>query len=358
MMLFDKFGLHQPLNRQVDRMAQEGIPFSVSTLGDMVGHCAVALQPLFDSLQAHVLAAQRLHGDDTTVPVLAKGKTTTGRLWILARDDRPFGGEAAPAAVFYYSPDRKGEHPAGHLQNWTGILQADAYAGYNALFQTTRSPGPITWAACWAHARRKFFELADIASGARKKALGKQAATISPMALEAVRRIDAIFEIERDANGLTPDQRLDMRKHFSASLVADLETWMREQRAKLSGASPVAKAMNYMLGNWAGFVRFLTDGRICLTNNAAERGMRGIAQGRKAWLFAGSDRGGQRAACIYSLIYTARLNDIDPQAWLTDVLDRIASHPAKHVHQLLPWHWKAEKAAALKAAAQSNTVAA
>jgi transposase len=277
MIVFEKFGQHQPLNRQAERYAKEGVPLSLSTLADQVGACAVALRPIFERIEAHVLAGERLHGDDTTVPVWAKNKTTTGRLWVLVRDDRPFAGPAPPAAVFHYSPDRAGVHPRSHLEGWGGVLQADAYAGYNALFETERSPGPVTWAACWAHARRKFFELADIAGGARRKALDKQAAVISPMALEAVQRIDAIFAIERDINGLAADQRLTVRKAYSAPLVADLEAWMRAERAKLSRHNPVAKAMDYMLVRWNAFTRFLDDSRICLTNNAAERALRPVA---------------------------------------------------------------------------------
>ncbi len=339
MIVFEKFGQHQPLNRQAERYAHEGVPLSLSTLADLVGACAFALQPLHALIEAHVLAAGRLHGDDTTVPVLSKDKTTTGRLWVLARDDRPFGGKAPPAALFHYSRDRSGVHPRSHLEGWSGILQADAYAGYNALFETARSPGPATWAACWAHSRRKFFELADIASGARRKAIGKQAAVISPMALEAVRRIDALFDIERGLNGKSAAERLAARQSLSAPLVADLETWMTAERAKLSRGSPVAKAMDYMLTRWAAFTRFLDDGRICLTNNAAERALRPVALGRKAWLFCGSDRGGDRAAFFYSLIVTAKLNGIDPQAWLADLLARIASQPASRLHELLPWNW-------------------
>ena len=346
MILFEKFGQHQPLNRQAERYEREGVPLSLSTLADQVGACAVALRPLHDLIEAHVLAAARLHGDDTTVPVLAKGKCAVARCWVYVRDDKPFGGPAPPAAVFYYSPDRRGEHPQGHLTGYGGILQADAYSGFTALYDATRSAGAITEALCWAHSRRKFFELADIAAGARNKARGKTDVVISPMALEAVCRIDALFDIERATNGLTIDQRLDMRTVFSAPLVADLKTWMIAERARLSRGNPVAKAMDYMLKRWSAFARFLHDGRICLTNNAAERALRGIAMGRKSWLFAGSDRGGQRAAFMYSLIVTAKMNDIDPQAWLADVLARIAEHPAHKLDDLLPWNWKAARAAA------------
>jgi transposase len=316
------------------------VPVSLSTLADQVGAGCAALEPLLRRIEAHVFAAERLHGDDTTVPVLAKGKTLTGRCWVYVRDDRPFGGRAPPAAMFYYSRDRRGEHVEAHLARWSGLLQADAYSGYNRLYVTDRAPGPILEAACWAHARRPFFVLADIETSARRKAEGKAPAPISPLALEAVRRIDALFEIERTINGRAAQERYVVRQELSAPLVSELETWMREERPKLPRGSDVAKAIDYMLKRWLAFTRFLDDGRVCLSNNAAERGLRGIALGRKSWLFAGSDRGGQRAAAMYSLIVTAKMNDIDPQAWLADVLARIAGHPAHRLDELLPWKWR------------------
>ncbi|WP_245283406.1 IS66 family transposase [Bradyrhizobium sp. WSM2793] len=340
MVLFEKFGQHQPLNRQAERYAKEGVSVSLSTLADQVGGCTVALTPLFRRLEAHVLRAERLHGDDTTVPVLAKGKTDTGRIWVYVRDDKPFGGQAPPGAVFYYSRDRAGEHPQAHLVGYSGIFQADAYSGYGKLYEVGRNAGPILEAACWVHARRPFFVMADLAENARRKVQGKKPAVISPLALEAVRRIDALFEIERGINGETPERRRAVRQELSAPLVAALEAWMREQRAKLSRRNDVAKAMDYMLKRWGSFTRFLEDGRICLSNNAAERALRGIALGRKSWLFCGSDRGGDRAAMIYSLIVTAKMNDLDPQAWLADVLARIAAHPAHRLDELLPWNWR------------------
>jgi transposase len=335
--LFEKFGQHQPLNRQSERYAREGIDLSVSTLADQVGACTTALQPLHALIERHVLAAERLHGDDTTVPILAKGKTIKGHIWTYVRDDRPFGGRAPPAAFYYASRDRRHEHPVRHLHGFTGILQADAYGGYNELYDPSRVQGPVTAALCWAHARRQFFELADIAANARR---GKQAAAISPIALEAVRRIDALFDIERGINGHSAEERLRARREQSAPLVAALEAWLREQRARLSSASAVAGPIDYMLRRWERFARFIDDGRICLTNNAAERALRGFALGRKSWLFAGSDRGADRAAVMATLIMTAKLNDIDPQAWLADVLARIAAHPAHRLDDLLPWNWR------------------
>ena len=323
-----KFGQHLPLNRQSETYAREGIELGVSTLADWVGACTATLAPLVTLIREHVLAAARLHGDDTTVPVLAKGKTITGRLWSYVRHDRPFAGPAPPAALFHYSRDRTAEHPDRHLAGYAGILQADAYAGFNELYQPERKPGPITEAGCWAHGRRKFFDLAQL--------------TKAPLALEAVRRIDAIFDAERGINGLPAEQRLAVRQKHIAPLVAELETWMRAVRSKLSRHNDVAKAMDYMLKRWGTFARFLDDGRICLTNNAAERALRGIALGRKSWLFAGSNRGGERAAAMYSLIATAKLNDVDPRAWLADELGRIADHPASRLDELLPWHWARE----------------
>ncbi|RYC28731.1 IS66 family transposase [Lichenibacterium minor] len=255
------------------------------------------------------------------------------------RDDRPFGGGDPPAAVFHFSPDRRGEHPQAHLANWTGVLQADAYGGYGRLYGGERKPAPIIEAACWAHARRKFFELADIEGAARQRAQ-KKVAVIAPLALEAVRRMDELFAIEREANGRSASERLAVRSLRSAPIVAALEDWMRAERVRLPGAAPVAKAMNYMLDRWPSFAHLLDDGRVCMTNNAAERALRGLALGRKAWLFAGSNRGGQRAAFFNSLIVTAKLNDVDPQAWLADVLGRIASHPAQRLAELLPWNWQ------------------
>jgi len=339
MILFEKFGAHQPLNRQAERYEREGVRLSLSTLADQVGACAFALRPLFERIEAHVLAAARLHGDDTTLPVLAKGKCDKARLWTYVRDDRPFGGKDPPAAVFYYSRDRTGEHPKGHLAGWTGILQADAYGGYGQLYEAGRTPGPVTEAACWAHARRKFFVLADVAAQKHRRT----PLVVSPLALEAVRRMDALFEIERAINGKSAAERQAVRGRQSAPLVADLEAWMRAERPKLSRGNDLAKAMDYMLKRWASFSRFLTDGRICLTNNAAERSMRPAAMGRKAWLFAGSDRGGERAAFMYSLIFTAKLNGVDPQAWLADTLARIAGHPMDRIEELLPWRWAGAK---------------
>ena len=347
MILFEKFAQHQPLNRQSERYSREGIDLSLSTLADQVGACAAALKPVHSLIEAHVLSAERLHGDDTTVPILAKGKTDTGRIWTYVRDDRPFGGQSPPAALYYASRNRRQEHPECHLKSFTGILQADAYSGYNPLFKVDRDPGPLTQALCWSHARRKFFVLADITTNARRR---KNAAPISPIALEAVKRIDALFDIEREINGLTAGERLERRRRDGIPLAEGLEEWLRTERGKLSRSSSVAEAIDYMLKRWDGFITFLHDGRICLTNNAAERALRGFALGRKSWLFAGSVRGADRAAFMATLLNSAKLNDVDPQAWLADVLARIAETPVSRVEELLPWNWEPHTPASAPAA--------
>ena len=323
--VFSKFGLHLPLHRQSERFAREGVPIEVSTLADWVGAVTTALSPLTALIEAHVRTGERIHLDDTPVPVLAKGRTRTGRLWTVVRDDRPFGGLDPPATAYFYSPDRAGSHPEGWLGTYAGIAQADAFSGFGRLYDATRRPGAIVEAACWAHGRRKFFEMADL-----KKA---------PMAVEAVSRIDAIFAVEREINGLPPAERQAARDTRSRPLVEALHTWLRQNRAKLSAKAPVAKAIDYMLKRWPAFTRFLDDGRICVSNNAAERAIRPIAVGRRNWTFAGSDAGGRRAAAMYTLIETAKLNGIDPRAWLADIIARLPDHPAQRVSELLPWNW-------------------
>ena len=324
--LFSKYGLHLPLNRQSAVYEREGIDLDVSTLADWVGAASATLMPLVECIAGHVFAAERIHADDTTVPVLAKGKTRTGRLWTYVRDDRPFAGPDPPAAVFFYSPDRGGEHPEQHLAGYAGLMQADAYAGFGKLYHANRKGGPIVEAACWAHGRRKFFDLARLSK--------------APIAAEAVKRINVLFAIEREINGLAPEGRLRVRQERSRPLVVELEEWLREQRARLSSNNDTTKAINYCLSRWDAFTRFLDDGRLCMSNNAAERELRAVAVGRRNWTFAGSDEGGRRAAAIYTLIATAKLNGIDPEAWLADVLRRINDHPASRLDELLPWNWK------------------
>jgi transposase len=329
LVLAAKYDQHLPLTRQSAIYAREGVELEVSTWADWVGASAASLMPLVEAIRAHVFAAERLHGDDTTVPVLAKGRTKTGRLWAYVRDDRPFGGPDPPAAAFFYSPDRGGAHPERHLAEFVGILQADAYAGFNRLYAPNRQPGPILAAACWAHARRKLFEIAAVST--------------APIAAEAVRRIDRLFAIEREINGQPAEQRLAVREERAKPLVAELAVWLRAQQARVSRKAEVGKAIAYALNHWPALTRFLEDGRICLSNHAAERALRGVVVGRHNWTFAGSDRGGERAAAIYTLIETAKLNGVDPQAWLADVLARLPDHPAQRIGDLLPWAWRPEQ---------------
>ena len=252
--------------------------------------------------------------------------------------------------MFYYSRDRKGEHPQTHLAGYAGLFQADAFDGYRQLYLPDRTPGPILEAACWVHARRPFFAMADLDENARRRAASKKVIALSPIAIEVVQRIDALFEIERPINGKSADERRVVRQLLSKPLVEELRLYLSEQRAKLSRGHDLAKAIDYILKRWAAFTRFLDDGRVCLSNNAAERALRGIALGRKSWLFCGSDRGGQRAAAMYSLIVTAKMNDVDPQAWLADVLAQIATHPAHRLDELLPWNWTSNPSAVAAAA--------
>jgi transposase len=346
MVLYEKYGQHVPLNRQAERYAREGVPLALSTLADHVGACAFALKPMVDLIEAHMLAAGRIHADDTTVPILAEGKTITGRLWTYVRDDKPFAGDGdgkedgtgPPAVFFKFSQDRSGDHPKEHLKfKGNATLQADAFAGYNHLYKPERLPGSLIEVACWAHARRKFFELVVLPKTGKAGPTVKAAA---PLAHEAITRIDAIFAIERTINGASAQARLDTRKQQSADLVANLFDWMNQHRATLSRHAPVAKAMDYILKRKAAFTVFLIDGRACMTNNAAERALRPVALGRKAWLFAGSVAGGERAALIYTLIQTAKLYNIDPQAYLASLLTLMPNWSNKRLSELAPWNWK------------------
>jgi len=325
--LVGKYADHLPLYRQSEIYAREGVDLERSTLADWVGRTVALLDPLFEALRRDVLSGDLLHGDDTPVPVLAPGfgKTKTGRLWTYVRDGRPHGSDTPPAAVFFYSPDRKGERPQAHLKSFRGILHADGYAGFNAVFDG----GRVTEAACWAHVRRKFFE--------------EHATTQSPLAKEALDRIGTLYGIEEDIRGKPPDERRRVRQEKASPLLAEMRTWLETTLPKLSGKSDLAKAMRYAVSRWEALRRYLHDGRIEIDNNAAERSIRGIALGRKNWLFAGSDAGGERAAVVCSLIETAKLNSLDPQAYLRDVLARIADHPINRVAELLPWKWAADR---------------
>ena len=323
--LVAKYADHLPLYRQSGIYAREGVELERSTLADWVGRCAALLDPLIEALRKDVLFSAVLHGDDTPVPVLAPGlgKTKTGRLWTYVRDGRPWGSDQPPAAVFFYSPDRKGEHPQSHLKNFKGILHADGYAGFNAIFET----GSVIEAACWAHVRRKFFDV--------------HVANASPIAKEALDKIAALYAIESQIKGWPPDERRQTRQYHAAPLIAELKAWLDSTLQKLSGKSELAGAMRYALSRWKALTNYIHDGRTSIDNNAAERSIRGIALGRKNYLFAGSDNGGNRAAAIYSLIETCKLNTIDPEAYLRDILARIPDHKINRIDELLPWNWQA-----------------
>jgi transposase len=320
--LVSKYADHLPLYRQSEIYQREGVALDRSTLADWVGGASRMLRPLVDVLRRYVLSAEKVHGDDVPVPVLdpGKGKTKTGRLWTYVRDDRPAGSPSASAVWFAYSPDRKGEHPAGHLRNYKGILQADGYAGFNNLYKT----GSIIEAACWAHARRKFHDLYQ--------------AHRSPVAKEALERIAQLYAIENDIRGRSPAERREIREARSRPLVEAMHTWLKATMAKMSRKSDVALAIHYALERWHALTLFCEDGRVEMDNNAAERALRAVALGRKNYLFAGSDAGGERAAAIYSLLGSAKLNGIDPEAYLAMVLRRIADHPINRIEDLLPWN--------------------
>jgi transposase len=319
--LVSKYCDSLPLYRQSAIYARDGVPIERSTMADWVGRCAALLDPLVEAVGRHVLAGGVLHGDDTPVPVLdpGRGRTKTGRLWVYVRDERPWSGEAPPAAFYSYSEDRRGEHPQSHLKSFKGVLQADGYAGFNELYEK----GSVLEAACWAHARRKFFDIC---------VTGK-----SEIAEEALARIGELYAVEEEIRGRPPDQRRAVRQTRSAPILADFKPWLEARRDELSRKSDLAKAIGYALSRWTELTRFLDDGRLSIDNNAAERAIRPLALGRKNYLFAGSDSGGRRAAAIYSLVETAKLAGIDPEKYLRDVLAKIADHPINKLEQLLPW---------------------
>ena len=334
--LVSKYADHLPLYRQAGIYARDGVSIDRSTLADWVGSASRLLGPLVAAIKAHVLAGEKLHGDDTPVPVLqpGRGTTKTGRLWTYLRDDRPAGSEMPPAVWFQYSPDRKGERPLAHLSRYAGILQADGYAGFDRLYETL----PITEAACWAHVRRKFYDLHQ-ASG-------------SPVAAEALARIGTLYEIEREIRGRPPDERSRTRQARAGPQLAHLKQWFTETLGKTSAKSALALAIRYALTRWTALTRYVDDGRIEIDNNAAERSLRDVALGRKNYLFAGSDAGGERAAAIYSLLGTAKLNGVDPELYLRHVLERIAEHPINRVEELLPWRASVADTVTVAATAQ------
>jgi len=334
--LISKYADHLPLYRQCEIYARQGVDLERSTLADWVGGSSELLDPLVEALRCYVMAAGKLHADDTPVPVLApgNGKTKTGRLWTYVRDDRAAANLAAPAVWFAYSPDRKGEHPEQHLRAFRGALQADAYAGFNQLY---KEDGRIQEVACWAHVRRKFYDL--------------QQAHASPIAGEALERIAALYAIEGEIRGRPPDQRQQVRQTRARPLLQSLRDWFEASLPKLSRKSDTTMAIRYALGLWAALTRYCDDGRLEIDNNIAERALRAVALGRKNYLFAGSDTGGERAATLYSLIGTAKLNGLDPEAYLREILTRIADHPINRIEELLPWNVAASASLTIEPAA-------
>jgi len=320
--LVSKYAVHLPLYRQSEIFEREGIDLDRSTLADWVGGASRLLAPLVDQIRKHVLSGSKLHADDTPVPVLAPGmgKTKTARLWTYVRDDRPAGLDVPPAVWFAYTEDRKGEHPRQHLNTFTGILQADGYAGFHHLYEG----GRIVEAACWAHVRRKFYDI-QVANG-------------SAIAAEAIQRIGALYDIEREIRGKPADLRCQVRQARAEPLVEELHRWLNKTLTQLSRKSDTAGAIRYALSRWRALTRYLDDGRIEMDNSAAERALRVVALGRKNFLFCGSDAGGERAAAIYSLLGTAKLNGLDPELYLRRVFEQIADHPINRIQELLPWN--------------------
>jgi transposase len=318
------------LYRQSQIYAREGIDLDRSTLADWVGSASALLEPLVTAISRHVLSADKLHADDTPVPVLCPGRGTTrqGRLWTYVRDDRPAGIETPPAVWFAYSPDRKGEHPRRHLRDFKGILQADGYAGFDRLYNDADPSHPIREAACWAHVRRKFYDI--------------HIATDSPVATEALTRIGELYAIEAEIRGQAAELRQQVRQARAGPKLAQLHDWLIATVKQLSKKSDLAGAIRYALTRWRSLTRYRDDGRIEIDNNPAERALRAVALGRKNYLFAGADCGGERAAAIYSVIGTAKLNDLDPESYLRYVLTHIANHSINRLDQLLPWNLTTE----------------
>jgi transposase len=320
--LVSKYADHQPLYRQSQIYAREGVDLDRSTLAGWVGAASELLTPLVDQIRKHVLAAAKIHADDTPVPVLApgNGKTRTGRLWTYVRDDRLAGFSTAPAVWFVYSEDRKGEHPKRHLKDFKGALQADAYSGFHHLY----GDGTIYEVACWAHTRRKFHDI--------------HLAHASPTTTEALARIGALYGIEEQIRGKPAELRCSVRQDRAKPLLDELRQWMEKTLRSLSTKSETAGAIRYAISHWRALTRYVDDGVLEIDNNAAERALRSVAIGRKNYLFMGADSGGQRAASLYSLIGTAKLNGLDPAFYLRTVLATIAEQPINRIQELLPWN--------------------
>jgi transposase len=320
--LVSKYADHLPLYRQSQIYARESVDLDRSTLAGWVGAASELLTPLVDEIKKHVLAAAKIHADDTPVPVLApgNGKTKTGRLWTYVRDDRPAGFSTAPAVWFAYSEDRKGEHPRRHLKDFKGALQADAYSGFHHLY----GGGNIYEVACWAHTRRKFHDIHMVHR--------------SPTTTEALARIGALYGIEEQIRGKPAELRCSVRQTRSGPLLDELRQWMEKTLRSLSTKSETAGAIRYALSHWRALTRYVDDGLLEIDNNSAERALRAVAIGRKNYLFMGADSGGQRAASLYSLIGTAKLNGLDPAFYLRTVLATIAEHPINRIQELLPWN--------------------
>lgn len=336
--LVGKYSDHLPLYRQSEIFARDGVELDRATLAFWVGKVAALVAPLVEAIGRHVMSAEKLHADDTPVPVLAPGlgKTRTGRLWVYLRDERPHAGADPPAVLYRYTPDRKGVHPRAHLARFRGFLQADGYSGFAPLYEARHGKPPLAAeVACWAHVRRKFFDFHQT--------------TGSPLAREALERIGQLFAVEREIDGQPPDERQAVRQAKARPLLDALAAFLDAALTKISGKSDLAGAIRYARSRWQALGRYLDDGRLDISNNAAERAIRPLVLGRKNYLFAGSDSGGERAAAFYTLIQTAKLNGLDPEAYLRDVLTRIAEHKINRIDELLPWNFAAKPAARLAA---------
>lgn len=318
---------HLPLYRQSEIYARQGIDLERSTLADWIAGITRLVTPLAELIGRYVIGATKVHADDTPVPVLdpGRGKTKTGRLWVYVRDDRPAGSTDAAAAFYRYTATREGAHPRTHLKDFRGTLQADGFSGFDGLY----FEGRVREAACWAHARRKFYEL--------------HAATRSPLAEEALNRIAGLYAIEQGIRGKLPDERWRVRQARAGPILEALQQWMLQTRAKVSAKSEFASAISYALKRWAALTRYCDDGTVEIDNNAAERALRGPVLSRKNFLFAGADSGGERAAVLYTLLETAKLNGIDPEAYLRFVLERIAEQPSNRLAELLPWNFASQR---------------